>query len=265
MAVAAIERLLRVMRRLRAGDGCEWDRAQTSVSLVPYLLEEAYEVVDAIQRGDRADLRDELGDLLFQIVFHARIAEESGDFDFAAVATAIADKLERRHPHVFGAVPVGGGDDRARALAWEAQKAAERREKDPDGAAGGLAGVAEALPALVRAVKLQNRAARAGFDWQDVERVLDKLEEEIGELKAEIPAADPARLEHEIGDILLAATNLARHLRIDPESALRAANHRFERRYARMEVLAVLAGGRFEDASLEQQEAWWQQAKQDTG
>lgn len=251
-----MDELLEIMRRLRAEeDGCAWDRAQTFRSLVPHTLEEAYEVADAIERGDDAGLRDELGDLLFQVVFYARIAEEQGLFGFRAVAEGIAAKLVRRHPHVFGA----GADAQAPAADWEAHKA---RERDDGGLRGTLAGVAQALPALTRAVKLQNRAARDGFDWPDVERVFDKIAEEIAELRAELgtPAGSPRRV-HEVGDLLLAVSNLARHLGVDPEAALRQANRRFERRYARMEAIAADGGRRFGDLVLDEQEALWRQAK----
>lgn len=259
MSSRGIDRLLEVMRRLRAPDGCAWDRAQTFDSLVPFTLEEAYEVADAAHRGEPGPLREELGDLLFQVVFYSRIAEEAGQYDFDAVAGAIADKLVRRHPHVFGDAPTG--DPGAQALAWEAQKSEERRRGGDHGA---LAGVAMALPALVRAVKLQNRAAADGFDWPLIDRVFDKLDEEVAELRDELDGRDPARLEHELGDVLFVIANLARHLRVDPEAALRAANARFERRYARMEAIAREQGGRFADLDLDAMEALWQQAKRDT-
>ncbi len=259
MSSRAIDRLLEVMRRLRAPDGCAWDRAQTFDSLAPYTLEEAYEVADAARRADPGDLRDELGDLLFQVVFFSRIGEEAGQFDFDAVAAAIADKLIRRHPHVFGDAP--SGDPAAQAAAWEAHKSEERRRSGDDGT---LAGIAMALPALVRAVKLQNRAARDGFDWPVIDRVFDKLDEELAELRDELDERDPARLEHELGDVLFVIANLARHLRLDPEAALRAANGRFERRYARMEAIAIERGGRFADLDLDAMEELWQQAKRET-
>jgi MazG family protein len=252
MAGGAMEELLAIMRRLRAETGgCPWDREQTFASLVPHTLEEAYEVADAIERGDPAGLRDELGDLLFQVVFYARIAEEAGEFDFEAVVAGIVAKLIRRHPHVFGARPVD--DARTQAAAWEAHKA---RERETAGRQGALDGVAHALPALTRAVKLQNRAARDGFDWPEVERVFDKIAEEIAEVRAELdtPPGSP-RLVHEVGDLLLAVSNLARHLEVDPEAALRQANRRFERRYARMEALMAADGRRLADVDLEALEA----------
>lgn len=265
-AHAALERLVAVMARLRAPDGCPWDREQTFASLAPYTVEEAYEVMDAAQRGDPDDLREELGDLLFQVAFYARIAEELGHFDLGDVAAVISEKLVRRHPHVFGAggmapvVPVPG--------AWEVHKAEERQRRAArkgEGSPGILAGVARALPALHRAVKLQDRAARVGFDWLAVERVLEKVEEEIGELRAELAGADPARLDHELGDVLLAVSNVARHIGVDPEQALHRANRRFEQRFARMEELSSRAGRRMEEWSLEEQEALWGRAKAELG
>jgi nucleoside triphosphate diphosphatase len=258
MAGYAMEELLEIMRRLRAEQGgCPWDREQTFASLVPYTLEEAYEVADAVERGDSAGLRDELGDLLFQVVFYARIAEEAGEFAFGDLAAGIAAKLIRRHPHVFGAARID--DAQAQAVAWEAHKARERQD---DGDRGALVGVARALPALTRAVKLQNRAARDGFDWPDVEQVFDKIAEEVAEVRAELgtPAGSPA-LVHEVGDLLLAVSNLARHLGVDPEAALHRANRRFERRYASMEALIAARGGCLADLALDQLEDLWRQAK----
>ncbi|MDR2876501.1 MAG: nucleoside triphosphate pyrophosphohydrolase [Chromatiales bacterium] len=260
--LAALERLITTMARLRAPDGCPWDREQTFASLAPYTVEEAYEVMDAAQRNDQDDLREELGDLLFQIVFYARVAEERGYFDFGDVASAIAEKLVRRHPHVFG------DDENAERVAmpgaWDRHKEEERQRraaKKGERPPGILDGVANALPALRRAVKLQDRAARVGFDWPVVERVLEKVEEEIGELRAEFAQADPARLDHELGDVLLAVSNVARHIGVDPEQALHRANRRFEQRFAGMEALSARAGRRMEDWTLEEQEALWVQAK----
>lgn len=264
--LAALERLVTVMARLRAPDGCPWDREQTFASLVPYTVEEAYEVMDAAQRGDPDDLREELGDLLFQVVFYARIAEELGHFDLGDVAAVISEKLVRRHPHVFGAD--GAAPVVAVSGAWEAHKAEERQRraaKKGEGAPGVLAGVARALPSLRRAVKLQDRAARVGFDWPAVERVLEKVEEEVAELRAELAAADPARLDHELGDVLLAVSNVARHIGVDPEQALHRANRRFERRFACMEALSAQEGKRMEELSLEEQEALWVRAKAELG
>ena len=242
-----LDRLLAVMARLRDPDtGCEWDLAQTFATIAPYTIEEAYEVADAIARGDTAALRDELGDLLLQVIFHARIAEEAGHFAFEDVARAIADKMVARHPHVFG-----DADRRDAALRWEDIKAAERVNS---GASSAMDGVARALPALLRAEKLQKRAARDGFDWPDIEGPAAKLQEEIGELRE---ADDDTRRE-EAGDMLFAAVNLVRAYGVAPEKALRAANDKFETRYRAMEKLA---GGSFASLDLEAQEALWQQVK----
>ena len=240
-----LDRLLSIMARLRGPSGCDWDRAQTFATIAPYTIEEAYEVADAIERGDIADLRGELGDLLLQVVFHARIAEEAGHFAFADVAQSIADKMEARHPHIFGDAEASPG--------WEALKAGERAHK---GTRSALDGVAEALPALMRADKLQRRAARAGFDWPDPQGPADKVAEEMAEL-AEAVADKRAE---EAGDLLFAAVNLVRAYGIAPEDALRAANIKFERRFRAMEALA---GGQetFAALSLDQQEALWQRVK----
>ncbi|MBO0738165.1 MAG: nucleoside triphosphate pyrophosphohydrolase, partial [Alphaproteobacteria bacterium] len=228
-----LERLLAIMARLRDREhGCPWDRAQDFSTIAPYTIEEAYEVAEAIAHNDAAALKDELGDLLFQVVFHARMAEEDGTFTFDDVAAAIADKMERRHPHVFGNLPVTS--IAAQTEAWEEHKAAERRARaqKAGSAESVLDGVALALPALLRAVKLQARAARIGFDWPEAAAVFDKIAEEIAELRAELDGnADPARLEDEIGDLLFAVANLARKLDTDAETALRRANAKFERRF----------------------------------
>lgn len=249
-----LARLLRIMATLRDPQGgCEWDRAQRFETIVPHTIEEAYEVADAVARGDLADIRDELGDLLFQVVFQARIAEEAGEFAFDDVARSIADKLEARHPHIFGpenlwaAEPLGEGRDSR----WEAIKAAERAEK---GAESALEGVAVALPALMRADKLQKRAARVGFDWPDREGPAEKLVEEMRELAE----SDEAGRFEEAGDLLFAAVNLVRAYGIAPEDALRAANSKFERRFRAMEKLAA---GDFAERSLDDQEALWQAVK----
>lgn len=254
------------MARLRDPEhGCPWDVRQDFASVAPYTLEEAYEVVDAIDRGNVADLRDELGDLLFQVVFHARIAEERGLFDFDDVAAAIADKLERRHPHVFGDVRYADAEEQSRA--WEAIKMAERAGRDADDSA--LAGIARGLPEWLRAVKLQQRAASTGFDWPDATPVLDKLAEELDEVRAEFhdtPVVD--RVEDEIGDMLFVLVNLARHAGADFPRAMRRANAKFERRFRAMERLARDAGQDFSALSLTEQEDLWQQAKtaeRDTG
>ena len=257
-----MERLLQVMARLRAPEGgCPWDLEQDFSSIAPYTIEEAYEVADAIARGDMQHLKDELGDLLLQVVYHAQMANEAGLFDFDQVAAAIADKMIRRHPHVFGAAQVDGA--RAQSHAWEAAKATERASKGVGaaGAHGVLDDVPLALPALVRAAKLQRRAARVGFDWPEPGQVLDKFEEEIAELRAELRETDADRLADEIGDLLFAAVNLARHLEIDAEAALRRANAKFERRFRAIEQALRARGRRLEDASLDELEALWQQAK----
>jgi len=252
-----LDRLLAIMAALRTpGTGCPWDLEQTFDSIAPYTLEEAYEVADAIARRDFPALRDELGDLLLQVVYHARMAEEAGHFTFAEVARGIADKMVRRHPNVFAdqAVPNAA----AQSQAWESAKAAERTRA---GETGVLAGVATALPALTRAEKLTRRAARVGFDWPDAEAVLDKLDEELGELRAELPAADPDRLQDELGDMLFVMANLARKLGIDPEAALRQANRKFVRRFGAIEARLAAEGRRPDQASLAEMEAHWQVAK----
>ena len=240
----ALARLVAIMARLRDPvDGCEWDSIQTFASIAPYTIEEAYEVADAISRDDMAALVDELGDLALQIVFHARMAEESGLFTLSDVLTGISDKLERRHPHIFGDATEGGHH------LWETIKAEERRGQEDQSA---LAGVALALPALERAAKLQKRAARTGFDWPDSEGPKAKIFEELDE----IDGAPPEMVEEEVGDLLFAVTNFARHLRIDPEQALKKANHKFEKRFRMIEQ----APG-FTSLSLEAQEALWTAAK----
>jgi nucleoside triphosphate diphosphatase len=254
-----LDRLLAMMARLRDPErGCPWDLEQSFATIAPYTIEEAYEVADAIARGDMAALKDELGDLLFQVVFHARMAEEAGLFAFAEVATAIADKMERRHPHVFGDARIDSAA--AQTAAWEEHKAAERRTRAQAGDAHSvLDGVALALPALLRAVKVQGRAARIGFDWPEARPVFDKLAEEISELRIEFEAgADRSRLEDELGDILFAAANLARKLDIDPEASLRGATAKFERRFRQVEALAAERGA---GSDLDALETLWQEAK----
>jgi nucleoside triphosphate diphosphatase len=257
-AAAAMARLLAIMARLRdPAQGCPWDKVQSFRSIAPYTIEEAYEVAEAAETGDPVSLKDELGDLLFQAVFHARMAEEAGLFDFADVAAAISDKMIRRHPHVFGAARIADAD--AQTIAWEEQKAKERAS---GGAASVLDGVGIALPALTRAEKLQKRAARIGFDWPAADPVLAKIEEELAELRAELEAgAEPARVEDELGDVLFAVVNLARHLRVDPEQALRAAARKFERRFRAVEAAIKAAGRRPEALGLDELEAEWQRVK----
>ena len=250
-----IDRLLAIMARLRDPErGCPWDREQNFATIAPYTIEEAYEVADAIERGDLAALKDELGDLLLQVVFHARIAEEAGEFAFEDVAAAIADKMVRRHPHVFGDADIRSVA--AQNAAWEEHKAAERQASGM--AASVLDGVALALPALLRAAKLGRRAARIGFDWPDAAAVLPKVAEEIGELEAEIASGAGPRLEEEMGDLLFAVANLARKLDLDPETALRRSTAKFERRFRRLERLAAERGL---GPDLNALEALWQEVK----
>lgn len=241
-----VGRIVAIMARLRDADhGCEWDSVQTFATIAPYTIEEAYEVADAIARDDMADLKDELGDLLLQVVFHSRIAEEAGLFDLHDVVDAISDKMERRHPHIFGDAEVGGHH------LWEQVKAAERRAKP--GQNGALAGVALGLPALARAEKLQKRAARVGFDWPDAAGPRAKIDEEL----AEVEAASDSERQEEIGDLLFSVVNWARHLGVDAEAALRDANAKFERRFAMMES----DDANFAERSLEEMEAAWARAK----
>ncbi len=259
-----IETLLAIMARLRDPDGgCPWDLEQTFETIAPYTLEEAYEVADAIARGDRDELRDELGDLLLQVVFHARMAEEAGDFAFGDVVEAISSKMIRRHPHVFS--DVDADTPAAVKGSWERIKAEERAAKaEGETPASALDGVPLALPALVRAVKLQKRAARVGFDWPETVQVLDKLAEETRELVDEAKAgAAPERVMDELGDILFVYANLARHLDVDPEQALMGTNAKFERRFRRVEALLAEQGRTPDDATLEEMDALWDRAKRE--
>jgi nucleoside triphosphate diphosphatase len=259
-AAANLLRLIEIMARLRDPEhGCPWDLRQDFRTIAPYTIEEAYEVADAIEKEDFVSLREELGDLLFQTIYHARLAEEKGLFAFADIAAAISDKMVRRHPHVFG-------EEAARSLeahssAWEEHKAAERRAKAGAAPESVLDGVAIALPALKRAVKIQSRAARIGFDWTEAEPIFDKIAEEIAEIRAEMPGGSAQRREEELGDLLFAVANLARHLKIDAEAALRKATSKFERRFRRIEELLVAAGLKPGAASLAQMETFWEQAK----
>ena len=256
-AEAELRRLLDIMVALRAPlSGCPWDREQDFDSIAPYTIEEAYEVADAIARRDFQALPDELGDLLLQVVYHARMAEEAGRFGFAEVAASIADKMVRRHPHVFGEAAARAAG--AQSLAWEEQKRAERAARAETGT---LAGIAVGLPALTRAYKLTARAARVGFDWPDASAVLEKLDEEVLEVRAELPGADPARLADEVGDLLFVLANLARKLKLDPEACLRAANEKFSRRFAAIEATLAGQGRTPADATLDEMEAAWQAAK----
>jgi len=250
------------MARLRdRAHGCPWDLEQTFETIAPYTIEEAYEVADAIDRRDYADLRDELGDLLLQVVFHARMAEEDGHFAFADVVAAICDKMIRRHPHVFGEAQFASMA--AQTASWEALKAEERSAKGESDTSA-LAGIARGLPEWQRALKLQKKAARVGFDWPDVQPVFDKLHEEIDEVRAEFASgADHARLTDEIGDVLFVCANLARHAKVDVSQALRHANAKFERRFRRMETMAAAAGEALPDKSLAEQDALWARAKRE--
>ncbi|HWD60718.1 MAG TPA: nucleoside triphosphate pyrophosphohydrolase [Stellaceae bacterium] len=255
-----IDTLLGIMARLRdREDGCPWDREQNFATIAPYTIEEAYEVADAIERGDMAALKDELGDLLFQVVFHARMAEEAGHFAFDDVAEAISDKMLRRHPHVFGDAEIVSVA--AQNEAWEAHKAKERAASGAGESV--LDGIALAYPALLRAGKVSRRAARIGFDWPDARGVIAKVNEEIAEIDAELTAGgDQSRLEDEVGDLLFAAANLARKLDIEPETALRRATAKFERRFRAVETRAAERGvGRGLDAL----EALWQEVKKEEG
>ncbi len=256
-------RLLEIMARLRAPEGgCPWDLAQTFATISPYTIEEAYEVADAIERGDLDDLKDELGDLLLQVVFHARMAEEAGAFAFADVATAINDKMVRRHPHVFGDVRHASVAEQT--AAWDAIKAGERAAKSGGAEVASLLDdVPVALPALTRAVKLSKRAAKVGFVWPSAAEVLAKLREETAELEAEISAgeADPARIEDELGDVLFVCANLARELDIDPEKALRGTNAKFVRRFQFIEAALAAKGSSPEQSDLAEMDALWNAAK----
>jgi ATP diphosphatase len=263
-----VARLVEVMRRLRDPErGCPWDRAQTYASIVPYTIEEAYEVADAIARGDFAELEAELGDLLLQVAYYTQMASEEGRFDLDRVAHGIADKMIRRHPHVFA--EDGPIDTERLRAAWEAAKARERAGRaaaEGRAATSVLDGVAAALPALLRAEKLQRRAARVGFDWPAAEGVLAKLEEELGELRASLAAGGtPAAVGHEIGDLLFTLVNLARHLGVDAESALRETNRRFERRFRHLEDALREAGTTPEAADGARLEALWAEAKRAVG
>ena len=264
-----LQRLLDIMAALRTPvTGCAWDLEQDFASIAPFTIEEAYEVADAIERGDMADLRDELGDLLLQVVFHARMAQEAGHFDFGGVVEAIAAKLIRRHPHVFGdARDLSPAEVKQIWRTVKAQEKAARAEaralaglrEEPQG--GALSGVPTALPALVRALKLQEKAGAVGFDWNDPRAVLAKLREELDEIEEALDAGDRAAVAGEVGDLLFAATNLARHLSVDPESALRSTSAKFERRFRHIERRLAKAGRAPVDADLAELDALWNEAK----
>ncbi len=260
--MTSLERLLAIMVRLRDPQGgCPWDREQDWASIAPHTIEEAYEVADAVRRGDPAAVLDELGDLLFQVVFQARIAEERGLFNFDDVAAAIADKLERRHPHVFGTAQIGSAAEQS--LAWERHKDAERRTRGVQD--GALADVALGLPALTRAIKLGSRAARVGFDWHDVQGVLAKIEEELGELRAVLATGRTDAIREEFGDVLFSLAQSARHLGVDAEVSLCDANGKFERRFRHMEHLLRVEGRDAAQASQAELESLWLRAKHELG
>ncbi len=252
-----IDALIEVMARLRSPEGgCPWDLEQNFQTIAPYTIEEAYEVADAIERGDMKGLKEELGDLLFQSVFHAQMAKEAGLFTFGDVAQAIADKMIRRHPHVVGDVDMRSADEQT--AAWEVQKAEERKAKGKDGL---LDDVPAGLPGMTRAVKLQKRAGRVGFDWPDARSVLDKIAEETEELKEALDEGEKDHIEEEFGDLLFVLANLSRHLDVDPESALRRANEKFTRRFKHIEKTFAERGDSLADASLDEMEAVWDEAK----
>jgi MazG family protein len=259
----AIRRLVDVMAKLRNPQGgCPWDLEQNFATIAPYTIEEAYEVADAIERQDMASLRDELGDLLLQVVFHSRMAQEAGKFDLAQVADGISDKMVNRHPHVFGDTVVETAE--AQTIAWEEHKANERRARAASSgqSASALDGVAIGLPALLRALKLQRRAARVGFDWPEAQDVLDKMQEELDEIRAELAdGRRPDRVLDEVGDLLFVCANLARHLDVDPEAALRHANAKFERRFRHIERRLADQGRDLAGSTLDEMEALWQEAK----
>jgi ATP diphosphatase len=271
-----ISRLLEIMAALRTpGSGCPWDLAQNFATIAPYTLEEAYEVADAIARNDLADLREELGDLLLQVVFHARMAQEQAAFDFGDVVQAITEKLVRRHPHVFG--DAGKLTPEAVEGVWDKIKAQEKAERaanrsaarrppvhadgQPEASAGALAGVPVTLPALTRALKLQTKASKVGFDWNDPLAVLAKIREEADEIEAEIAAGSRAKAGAEVGDLLFAVVNLARHVEADPEAVLRATNRKFEQRFASIEHALAQRGKSPRQATLAEMDALWDAAK----
>jgi len=260
---SGLDGLLELMAQLRSPDGgCPWDIEQTFASIAPHTIEEAYEVADAIDHGDMAAVQDELGDLLFQVVFYAQMAKENGDFDFHDIITGITEKMVRRHPHIF-ADQTGIHSAEDQTANWEALKEQERNEKakTAKGHQGALTDVSRGLPALMRAAKLQKRAARVGFDWPSVAPVFDKFREELAELEAEIALNDQKAMEHEMGDVLLTCVNLSRKLDIDPESALRHANNRFESRFEHIETSLENQGRDIKKTSLDDLELLWTEAK----
>ncbi|BCI66267.1 nucleoside triphosphate pyrophosphohydrolase [Acetobacter aceti] len=255
----ALERLIQIMAQLRDPEtGCAWDVQQTPATIAPYAIEEAYEVADAIERGAWDETADELGDLLLQVVFQSRIAEEKERFDFAEVTRRIADKMVRRHPHVFGEAQDIGDDKAALSAQWEQNKEQERQKRSEHGA---LAGIPLALPALLRASKLASRAARVGFDWPDVGGVVGKVHEELAEVEAEIASGDKAALQDEVGDLLFSVASLARRLDLDPEACLRQANGKFTRRFEAVESLLALKGLTPAECDVEKLDAVWNEVK----
>lgn len=261
----SLEDLLEIMEKLRDPEnGCPWDIEQTFSTVAPYTIEEAYEVDEAIRENDMPALQDELGDLLFQTVFHAQMAKEAGLFDFDTVVQGVSEKMVRRHPHVFGEAVINSAEDQT--VSWERLKAEERanaarKSERPHSA---LDGVTPGLPALLRAMKLQNRAARVGFDWPETEQVIDKIQEECAELRHEVEGgADPARIKEEFGDLLFVISNLARHFNLDPEECLRDANSKFERRFKSVEAKLAALGKSPEQSNLEEMDALWDTVKLD--
>lgn len=251
-------KLVEIMARLRGEGGCEWDRAQTHETLRQYLVEETHEVVDAIRQNDPSLLCEELGDLLLQILFHARIAEENGDFDISDVISSISEKMVRRHPHVFGEAHADSPEAVSRQ--WEHIKRTVENRSHPSL----VGGIPRDFPSLLRASKMSKKAARAGFDWERTEQVLEKVEEELGELKEAMSGEDPGKIEHEFGDVLFALVNLARFLNLNPEVAMMSANDRFERRFREMEKIASETGSSLENADMATLESLWQKAKRTT-
>jgi nucleoside triphosphate diphosphatase len=255
-----IDRLLALMERLRDPEkGCPWDATQTYATIAPHTIEEAYEVADAIESGDPALIKEEVGDLLFQVVYYTQFGKEEGRFDFEDVAGYVTDKMIRRHPHVFGTEEVESTTHQLSR--WEDHKAGERAAKADGKPPSALDGVANALPALTRAIKLQKRAARVGFDWVDAKDILDKIVEEVGELRVEMERGTPERVKDEMGDLLFALVNLARRLDVDPEAALRGTNAKFDRRFRAVEAGLAAQGRKPEQATLDEMEELWQQAK----
>jgi nucleoside triphosphate diphosphatase len=256
-----MKQLLSIVKQLRhPTEGCPWDIKQTPQTLIPYVLEEAYEVVEAIEKNDGDNLKKELGDLLLQVALHAQIAEEASNFNFSDITDAICSKMIERHPHVFGDNDsIKTEEDQIQS--WETIKEAERAKNDTQ--VSDLDGVSLALPALTRAYKLQKRAARKGFDWKNIIPVFDKVYEEIAEFEEAVKQGDPTHIEDEVGDILFAVVNLARHVKMDPETALRKASRKFERRYQQIEKNAALQNKKIDELSLEELDTLWQRAKKD--